>query len=188
MKSAFIIHGFNGDTTTTFGPSLKLFLENNGYTVFMPMFPIRSEATFKGWSNILDKYKNYFNKDTIIVAHSIGNPFIIRYLYNNKLSANLYVSVAGFCDLFKVHNREDLNSAFIDFKVTNEAINYLKENVPTRFSLYSDNDHVIPFDILESFINKIESSPVFISEVGHMGNRNNITRLPQIEKIIESLN
>ena len=31
MKTAFIIHGFNGDTTYTFGPSLKKFLENKNY-------------------------------------------------------------------------------------------------------------------------------------------------------------
>ncbi len=187
MKNAFIIHGFNGDTTETFGPSLRNFLEKKGYTVYMPKFPIRLEASFNGWSNILDEYKGLFNEETLVIAHSIGNPFFIRYLYNNKLKAKLYVSVAGFCDLFTVEGREDLNNAFIDFKVPNEAISYLKEHVPNRFSLYSDNDHVIPFDILENFYKKIESNPVFISGVGHMGNRNKITRLPQIEKIIESL-
>ena len=80
MKTAFILHGFNGDTTYTFGPSLKKFLEQKDYNVIMPNFPIRSEATFNGWSDILDKYKEYFNSETIVVAHSIGNPFFIQYL------------------------------------------------------------------------------------------------------------
>lgn len=188
MKNAFIIHGFNGDTTYTFGPSLKTFLEKMGYNVIMPKFPIRLEASFDKWSKVLDEYKNQFDENTIVVAHSIGNPFFIRYIDNNHLHANLYISVAGFCDLFKVPERDDLNNAFINFAVSSKNIEYLKKNVPYRYSLYSDNDHVIPFNILESFINKIESTPVFIKGVGHMGNRNNITRLPQIEKIIESLN
>ena len=187
MKTAFIIHGFNGDTTYTFGPSLKEFLEKKGYKVFMPNFPIRSEASFNGWSKILDEYKDYFNKDTIVVAHSIGNPFFIKYLYNNKLQAKAYISVAGFCDIFTVDGREDLNLAFIDFAVNDENLNYLKANVSNRYSLYSNNDHVIPFDILKNFVKKIESTPVFIEGAGHMGNRTNITRLPQIEKIIESI-
>ena len=187
MKTAFILHGFNGDTTYTFGLSLKEFLESKDYTVFMPNFPIRSEATFAGWSSILDEYKKHINSDSIIVAHSIGNPFIIKYFYNNNLNANLYISVAGFCDLFKVEGREDLNSAFIDFSVNNTHIEYFKSAVSHRFSLYSNNDHVIPFDILKSFIFKMESSPVFIENVGHMGNRDNISRLPQIEEIIENL-
>ena len=187
MKTAFIIHGFNGDTSYTFGPSLTSFLEGKGYKVFLPKFPIRSEASYKKWSKILDEYKSNFNKDTIVVAHSIGNPFFIRYLNTNNLESKLYVSVAGFCDLFKVPDREDLNNAFIDFAVNDENIEYLKKHVPYRFSLYSDTDHVIPFNILESFINKIDSSPIFIKGVGHMGNRDKITRLPQIEKIIESI-
>lgn len=188
MKTAFIIHGFNGDTTYTFGPSLKKFLEGKGFTVYMPEFPIRSDASYLKWSAILDDFKKYFNSDTIVIAHSIGNPFIIKYFYQNNLKINTYISVAGFCDLFTVPDREDLNSAFIDFAVSNVQIDYCKNSISNRFSLYSDNDHVIPLDILKSFITKMNSSPVFIPGVGHMGNRNNVTRLPQIEEIINKIN
>ena len=80
MKTAFIIHGFNGDTTYTFGPYVKAELEKRNYTVIMPNFPIRSEATYSVWAKILDNYKNLFNEDTIVICHSIGNPFIINYL------------------------------------------------------------------------------------------------------------
>ncbi len=187
MKTAFIIHGFNGDTTYTFGPSLKKFLEKNGYNVIMPNFPIRSEASYVKWSNILDNYKEFFNSETIVVAHSIGNPFFIRYLSENKLIVNTYISVAGFCDIFTVPDREDLNNAFIDFQVNNSHIEYCKNSIPNRFSLYSNNDHVIPLNILENFIKKLDSTPVFIEGVGHMGNRDNIKHLPQIEKILTKI-
>ena len=71
MKNAFIIHGFNGDTLYTFGPSLKKFLESFDYNVIMPSFPIRKDASFNKWSNILDNYKIFFNEETVIIAHSI---------------------------------------------------------------------------------------------------------------------
>ncbi len=187
LKTAFIIHGFNGDTTYTFGPSLKTFLESCGYHVYMPNFPIRSEASYEKWSNILDAYKEYFNSETIVIAHSIGNPFFIRYLATNKLACNLYVSVAGFCDLFTVPDRQDLTDAFVDFAVTPEIIEYAKSHIQYRYSLYSNNDHVIPFSLLENFVKQLESCPVFIKNVGHMGNRDNISRLPQIEEIIKNL-
>ena len=54
-----------------------------------------------------------------------------------------------------------------------------------RYSLYSDNDHVIPFDILKSFIHKLNSNEVFIPGVGHMGNRDNISSLPEIIEILD---
>lgn len=188
MKYAFILHGFNGDTVYTFGPSLKNFLESQGYTVIMPEFPIRSEASFKKWSLILDNYKQFFNSDTIVIAHSIGNPFFIKYLSHNNLIVKLYISVAGFCDLFTVNGREDLNTAFVDFAVTDEDLNYTLNNMKYRFSLYSNNDHVIPYDILVNFTHRINSTPVFIENVGHMGNRDNISRLPEIEQIILKIN
>lgn len=187
MKTAFIIHGFNGDTTYTFGPSLKEFLEEKGYKVFIPTFPIRSEASYQKWSSILDNYKENFNSETIVFAHSIGNPFVIKYLYENKIQINSYISVAGFCDLFTVPDREDLNKAFIDFAVNNEEIDYCKNTIKHKFSFYSDNDHVIPFNILENFIHKLESSAVFIKGMGHFGNRDNISELPQIENIFKQI-
>lgn len=164
MKTAFIIHGFHGDTTYTFGPWLKKFLEEKGFFVLMPEFPIRSESSFAKWSAILDTYKNYFNSETILVSHSIGNPFIIRYLYENNLKIKTYMSVAGFCKIFTVKDRQDLNEAFIDFAVNKEQIDYAKNNIKYRYSFYSDNDHVIPFNILEDFVKELQSEPVFYLE------------------------
>ena len=187
MKTAFIIHGFNGDTTYTFGPYLKVELEKRGYNVIMPNFPIRSEATYLGWSSILNNYKKLFDSDTIIVCHSIGNPFIVRYISENKLKAKLYISVAGFCKLFIVPDRDDLTNAFIDFKVSENDINYCIKNITHRYSLYSDNDHVIPFNILEDFIKELNSIPVFISGVGHMGNRISENFYPKIAKTISNI-
>lgn len=187
MKTAFIIHGFNGDTIYTFGPYLKNELEKRNYNVIMPNFPIRTDATYLGWSSILNKYKEFFDENTIVICHSIGNPFIIKYISENHLKAKLYVSVAGFCKLFKVPNREDLNKAFVDFQVNKENINYCKKHIQFKYSLYSDNDHVIPFDILEDFIDKLGSNPVFISGVGHMGNRENTKKLPQILDIVDKI-
>lgn len=187
MKTAFIIHGFNGDTLNTFGPWLKNELEKYKYSVILPKFPIRAEASYEVWASILDDYISFFNEETIIVCHSIGNPFIIKYLSEKKLKVKLYISVAGFCKLFTIPDREDLNKAFIDFQVSKENIDYCRSNVPFRYSLYSDNDHVIPFDILKDFVEQLNSNPIFISGVGHMGNRDNIKKLPPITTILNNI-
>jgi len=187
MKNAFIIHGFNGDTTYTFGPYVKEELEERGYNVIMPNFPIRNDATYLGWRSILEEYLNLFNEDTIVICHSIGNPFFIKFLTEHKLKVKLYISVAGFCKFFMVPDREDINKAFVDFMVSKADINYCKSNIKFKYSLYSDNDHIIPFDILENFINQLDSTPVFISGVGHMGNRDNTQKLPQIIDIINKI-
>jgi len=171
----------------TFGPYLKRELEKRNYNVIMPNFPVRLEATYSGWATILDNYKNLFNEETIVICHSIGNPFIIKYLSENKLKAKLYVSVAGFCKLFTVPEREDLNNAFVDFKVDSSNINYCKNNIEYRYSLYSDNDHIVPFSILKDFVSELDSTPVFISGVGHMGNKSHIRELPQIVEIIDKI-
>lgn len=187
MKNAFIIHGFNGDTTYTFGPWLQNELEKRNYNVIMPNFPIRSLATYSGWAKILDEYKDLFNEETIVICHSIGNPFIIRYLSSNNLQVKLYISVAGFCKLFIIPDREDLNNAFIEFKPSENDIEYCRLKIPYKFSLYSDTDKVVPFDVLEDFTKELNSTPVFIPGVGHMGNKENTTSVPQITDIIDKI-
>ena len=154
----------------------------------MPEFPIRSLATFNGWASILDKYKELFNENTIVICHSIGNPFIIRYLHQNHLSIKLYISVAGFCKLFTVPDREDLNNALIEFKVDKNDINYCKANIKQRFSLYSNTDKVVPFNVLEHFVRELNTVPVFIPGAGHMGNKENTTSIPQILDILDNIN
>lgn len=187
MKTAFIIHGFNGDTLYTFGPWLKQILEQRGYTVFLPKFPIRSEARYTKWAQILDAYKQYFNPDTIVVAHSIGNPFIMRYLSTNNIPIKAYISVAGFCNIFKVPNREDLDTAIEDFKIDEQHTSKIIKLVEKRYSFYSDNDHCVPFDLLKNLPQAIDSIPVFIPGVGHMGNRENTTQIPKLKDIIDNL-
>ncbi len=184
MKTAFIIHGYNGDTLYTFGPWLKEVLEKKGYTVYTPEFPIRLEARYNTWSKILDTYKHYFNADTIVVAHSIGNPFIMQYLANNNISVKAYISVAGFCKTFAVPDRDDITTAIEDFKINESHTDKIKELVKYRYSIYSDNDHCVPIDILKDLPNCINSIPVFIPGVGHMGNRENTISIPKLEEII----
>lgn len=182
MKSAFILHGYNGDTLYTFGPWLRQKFEELGYDVYSPSFPIRLLSSYENWSSIFDPYLKYINDETIVIAHSISNPFILKYIASHNIKIKLYISVAGFCELFNVPGRQDLNEAFRRFAISDEEIEKSKILIKNRYSLYSDNDYVVPFNILENFSKKIDSIPVLMPGAGHMGKREKVT---EIEKLID---
>ena len=69
MKNVLLIHGFNG--IPKIFEYFKEELEKLNYNVIMPKFPVREEITVEGYFEILDKYKEFFNKNLIAVAHSI---------------------------------------------------------------------------------------------------------------------
>ena len=107
MKNVLLIHGFNG--IPKIFEYFKKVLEEKGYNVIMPNFPTREEITVDSYFKVLDKYKEYFNNDLIVIAHSIGNPMFIKYISNNKLEIDKYISLAGFSKSFYNEGKDILN-------------------------------------------------------------------------------
>ena len=94
MKNVLLIHGFNG--IPKIFDYFKQELERRNYNVILPDFPVRDEITVEEYFKVFDKYQSYFNKDLIVVAHSIGNPIFIKYISKNNLNIGQYISLAGF--------------------------------------------------------------------------------------------
>ncbi len=179
-----IIHGYNGIPKVH--EWLEETLKKQGYKVTMPQFPTQESVRYKVWYDILEPYKNEFNKETIIVAHSIGNPFILKYITKNKLNIGLYISLAGFCDSFQVEGKEDLNKALKDFEVTKEEIEQFRQYMKSSYSIYSDTDHIVPLEVLENYPRHIGAEPVFIKGIGHMGKKSKVESIPEILSIIKN--
>lgn len=185
-NNLFIIHGYNGDTTETFGPYLEKEAQKINVDTYFPSFPIRQEATFENWSEVMDTYleKGLINEKSIIVAHSLGTLFIPRYLATKNIHIHLYISLAGF--LNDHSGREDLKIVVEKFKSNEDQIDKAIKLIDNRYSIYSDNDHLNPKEELESYAERFDSKKVFISGIGHMGRKSGVTEIPQVIDIIKS--
>ena len=82
----------------------------------MPESPVREEITVEGYFKVLDRYKELFNENLIVVAHSIGNPMFIKYISKNGLKVGKYISLAGFSkDFFNEVCQAIINFGIIFF-------------------------------------------------------------------------
>lgn len=185
MKNVMIIHGYNGIPKVH--KWLKQELELRGYKVIMPEFPPREGVIYDKWSKLLDIYKDNFNQETIVVAHSIGNEFIVKYLTKNNIKIKGYVSLAGFGEYFEWEGKEDLARATKEFLVNEEEIFKFINSTIYRYSIYSDDDHIVPFNILETYPKLIEAKPVLIRGIGHMGSKSGIERISELLEIVENI-
>lgn len=183
MKNIILIHGYNG--IPKIYEWLKEELTKLGYNVIVPEFPPREGVVYKSWKSILEKYKEQIKSDSVIVAHSIGNEFIIKYLNENNLDIDLYISLAGFLRYFETEGKEDLNRACKEFLATPNEIENFKKKSNKRYSIYSNNDHIVPLDILEDYPKSINAIPVFIKNIGHMGKKSGLEEIPKVIEIIE---
>ena len=61
-----------------------------------------------------------------------------------------------------------------------------KNLVNSKYSIYSNNDHIVPFEILDKFPKTINSKPLLIENIGHMGSKSGLEELPQVVEIINN--
>ena len=183
MEKVLLLHGYNGIPKLFHW--LKDELEQLGYLVIMPSLPPQTGMRYPIWKKEIECVRKELDGELIVIAHSGGNPFIIRYAKEENLKIKLYVGLAGFSDRFVTDGREDLNEAVESLVPSNEEIEAFKNNVETKYCLYSIDDHMIPFEILKKHADNIDGKHVMIPGVGHMGSRSGLCDLPKVIEIIE---
>ena len=81
MNHAIIIHGWGADSSSNWFPWLKKELEKKDLKVDVPDFPNTQNPQLSEWFDYFEE--NVFIKnpaDTVLIGHSLGVPFILRYL------------------------------------------------------------------------------------------------------------
>lgn len=184
MKNVLLIHGFNG--IPKIFEYFKEELEKLDYNVIMPEFPVREEITVEGYFAILDKYKDFFNENLIVVAHSIGNPMFIKYISKYGLKVGKYISLAGFSKDFFNEGKDVLNEKVKLTILTDNELNDAKKLINEKYSIYSDSDHLVPLELLEQFCNDINSMAIPMKDIGHMGKKSGLEELPEVINLINS--
>ncbi len=182
-KNVLLIHGFNGIPKIFY--YIEKELESQEYTVIIPNFPVREEINISTYFKVFDMYKDIMNENLIVVAHSIGNPMFIKYICKNNINIGLYISLAGFAEPFYVEGKDVLNQVIKPLRISDEEKSKNINLINEKYSIYSDNDHIVPFKILEEYPSVVNSKPVFISGIGHMGKKIGLEKLPEVIKIIQ---
>ncbi|MCI9365932.1 MAG: hypothetical protein HFJ54_05120 [Clostridia bacterium] len=182
-NNVFLIHGYNG--IPKIYEWLRKELEKLGYNIIVPEFSAREGAIYEKWKKVFDDYKKYIDNNSIIVAHSIGNEFVIKYFNENNINVKLYISLAGFSKYFEWEDKEELNRACRDFLVSESELENFKNRCDRRFAIYSNNDHIVPFNILEEYPKNINAVPILIENIGHMGKKSGLERIPKVIDIIK---
>lgn len=181
----FLVHGYNG-TPKIFNYFKETF-EQNGHEVIMPQFPTQTDITIDSYFAVFDQYKTGLNDNTIIIAHSIGNIMSLKYLCENNIAIRGYVSLAGFGEPFINEGRDDLNNVIAPLRLTDEELAKLPELIGKAYSIYSDDDHIVPFDILKKYPTIIGAEDCFIPGIGHMGKKSGLEELPEVVDIVNNI-
>ena len=186
VKNVLLIHGFNG--IPKIFEYFKEELEKEAYNVIIPEFPVRENITIEGYFKVFEKFKEYFNEDLIVIAHSIGNPMFIKYISKYGLKVGKYISLAGFSKDFFNEGKDVLNEKVKLTILTENELNDAKILINKKYSIYSDSDHLVPFELLEQYCKDIDSISIPMKDIGHMGKKSGLEKLPIVVNIITDKN
>ena len=71
--------------------------------------------------------------------------------------------------------------------LTDEELVKLPELIGKAYSIYSDDDHIVPFDILKKYPTIIGAEDCFIPGIGHMGKKSGLEELPEVVDIVNNI-
>lgn len=160
MKNAVIIHGWGATSESNWFPWLKTQLEKNDFLVTIPDFPNSQHPILTEWFNHFKK-EVAIDEETILIGHSLGSPFILKFLEQQEIKIKSAFLVAGFersLDIPEIEN-------FVDKPFNFEAI---KKASDKFYVISSDNDPYIDLPIATSLAQNLETQLIVEQQKGHL--------------------
>jgi len=147
METAVIIHGYNDKSeyldvnrpaasNDHWYPWIQRQLLLKGIEAQTPEMPGFYEPNYESWKEMLERFE--LNKNTILVGHSCGGGFLIRYLSENSVKVGKVVLVAPWLD-----PEHMIDKNFFKFEIDKNLVS----KTSGLIVMYSTDDYP---DILES--------------------------------------
>ena len=188
-QNIFILHSLNGDTLKMWGQEVKKIFEKKGIKVIMHEFPIRAESSYEKFENILEYYitNGQLNNNSIVVAHSIGNAYFVRFCKEKKYEPKVYIAVAPGAVYEYPSARTDY---VVEVKkqayVKKDVFDYMKNLSCKKYCLYSDEEDNNQ-EKFTRFITDTDSKGIYLKGYNHFDGYHNIEKVPELIELINNV-
>lgn len=189
ISNIFILHSLNGDTLETWGKDIKSFFGEKEIDVYMPEFPIREASTYEKFKEILEFYirNNKLNSNSIVIAHSIGNAYFVRFCKDLNFIPKAYIAVAPGAIYEYPSTRTDY---IVQVKkqayLKKDSLDFIKNNLKNQYCLYSDeNDNNL--EKFTRFISDIDAKGIYLRNYNHFDLYHRIYKIPELIELVNNL-
>jgi len=186
MNNIFIFHGTDGYPEENWFPWLKQELEQKGCKVFVPQFPSPPivPAKIAEWFDVLKKYEQDINKDTILVGHSLGGIFTLRILekLTHPVKAAFFVGTPIGVQPIKNYDRDN---DFSGFSFDWESI---KKKAADFVVFQSNDDPYVGLENGKELSKNLGVELSFVPNAGHFNKRAGYLKFEKLrDKVLEIL-
>lgn len=186
VSNIFVLHSLNGDTLKMWGQDIKEKFGEKEIDVIMPEFPIRSESRYEKFKEILEFYINdgKLNNNSIVVAHSIGNAYFIRFCKEFNYVPKAYIAVAPGAIYEYPSTRNDY---IVEVKkqsyLKKDSLDYMKGILSKKYCLYSDEDDN-NIEKFTRFLDDTNAEGMYLKYYNHFDGYHRIYKIPELVELI----
>lgn len=152
----------------------------NDFDVISPKMPCKWNAKYDEWKIWIEKFIPYLGEGVILIGHSLGGVFLVRYLSESSFPINisqLHLVAAPFGD----NNDESGDTEkynLCDFNIKDD-LSLLEKSADKIFLYHSEDDPTVPFRDLEKYSKKIpKAKKIVFEDRGHF----NQAEFPELVK------
>ena len=189
VSNIFVLHSLNGDTLEMWGKDVKEYFGNKEIDVILPEFPIRADSKYEKFKEILKFYldNGKLNHNSIVVAHSIGNAYFIRFCEEVGYIPKAYVAVAPGAVYDYPSNRTDY---IVEVKkqayVKKDALKFIRDMECDKYLFYSDEDDNNK-EKFTRFIEDTKSKGIYLKYYNHFDGYHKIHKIPELVELLNKL-
>lgn len=119
------------------------------YQIIRPEMPNKNMASYKMWKIWFEKIFPYLNdEDLILVGHSLGAMFLIKYLWENTFPKKIH-QLHLISSVFDESDMDEDEKYSGDFAYSPEIIPNIKTQVDQIFLYHSTDDDIVPYSHTE---------------------------------------
>ncbi len=174
----FIIHGAYGYPEENWFPWLRKKMRERGVACDNPAFPTPQGQSLTSWMNLFDQnYAHFIHTNTILIGHSLGALFCLRWLEKNNVKVDSVILVGAFMRKLGIDQFDQINTDFTKGPFDWPSI-ICKSN--TFICYHSDNDPYVPRWHFDVIANQLNAKKIIVSQAGHFNTQSGYTLFPHL--------
>lgn len=184
MKNAFIFHGTGGYPEENWFPWLKTKLDEQGILTTVPQFPTPEGQSLESWLAVMQPHESEIDQETVLIGHSLGGLFLLRYLeqLGHSVGASVFVAASAGVKPIKLYEADSEFSGGFDFNW-----GAIRRNAGTTAVFHSDNDPYVSLGNGEKIAAKLGVTLHRITHADHFNTTAGYTTFPLLQKEIEHM-
>lgn len=131
------------------------------FEVYMPQMPNKQNAKYEEWKIWFERYFEFLKEDVILIGHSQGGSFLVKYLTESQVPFSvkvLYILAAPI--ISEDFGGEDGG----DFLPNKAHIKDIQDIVKDIYIFHSKDDFVVPFSHGEQYVELLPKAQMVIFE------------------------